>query len=234
MDTGSWSTGLAADYNRQPPAYRPAFAPAAANEAQAHLLGQVEDWALRSVLDHVQFGVAVVGARLALLFANKAARRECTRTGLLCVDGERLGFPAPGASLELEQALAAARRGRWSLVQLGDGERRLMLAVLPLAGGARGGDEPVLLMFGTGSASAALATEFYARACALTPAESRVLQGLREGLSPRQLAERHAVALSTVRTQIGSLRSKTGARSILDLLRTVASLPPIMPAVLHA
>lgn len=233
MDTGLWSAGGYTE-RRAPRAWRAGAAPAAANEAHAHLVGQVETWALRSVLDHVQFGVAVVGARQALLFANKAARREGARTGLLCLDGDRLGFPAPSSSLELEQALAAARRGRWSLVQLGDGERRLTLAVLPLAGGAYGGDEPVLLMFGAGSGSAALATEFYARACALTPAESRVLQGLREGLTPRQLADRNAVALSTVRTQIGSLRSKTGTRSIMDLLRTVASLPPIMPAVLHS
>jgi hypothetical protein len=39
------------------------------------------------------------------------------------------------------------------------------------------------------------------------------------------------VALSTVRTQIGSIRTKTGAGSIRDLVRQVALLPPLVGAL---
>jgi hypothetical protein len=36
--------------------------------------------------------------------------------------------------------------------------------------------------------------------------------------------------VSAVRSQIGSIRDKTGTRSIIDLVRTLGCLPPIMPA----
>jgi DNA-binding CsgD family transcriptional regulator len=39
------------------------------------------------------------------------------------------------------------------------------------------------------------------------------------------------VAISTVRTQIGNLRLKTGAQSIRALVRQVAVLPPLMCAL---
>jgi len=39
------------------------------------------------------------------------------------------------------------------------------------------------------------------------------------------------VAVSTVRTQIGSIRAKTGAASISELVRQVAVLPPLVGAL---
>jgi hypothetical protein len=39
------------------------------------------------------------------------------------------------------------------------------------------------------------------------------------------------VAVSTVRTQIGSIRAKTGAGSIRELVRQVAVLPPLVGAL---
>ena len=39
------------------------------------------------------------------------------------------------------------------------------------------------------------------------------------------------MALSTVRTQIGRLRLKTGAHSIRELLERMAALPPMMAVV---
>ena len=40
-----------------------------------------------------------------------------------------------------------------------------------------------------------------------------------------------SVAVSTVRTQIGSIRIKTGASSIRELVRQVAVLPPLVGAL---
>jgi DNA-binding CsgD family transcriptional regulator len=39
------------------------------------------------------------------------------------------------------------------------------------------------------------------------------------------------VAVSTVRTQIGSIRAKAGAGSISELVRQVAVLPPLVGAL---
>ena len=67
----------------------------------------------------------------------------------------------------------------------------------------------------------------------LTPAETRVLEKLCSGVSPTRIAQQQNVAVCTVRTQIGSIRSKTGAGSISDLVRQVAVLPPML-SVLRA
>ena len=188
---------------------------------------------VRRIVDHVPFGVAVVGSEGRLLLVNQAARRDCTRHPLLHIEQGRLIAPQLRHHAELGRAIAAARRGRWSLIQLRQDADRLTLAIMPLWPGAAGGDEdPVLVMFGLDSPCQDLAIELYARSHGLTPAESRLLQGLREGLSPREMARRHDVALSTVRSQIGSVRVKTGVRSIMELVRTLSCLPPIMPAAL--
>jgi DNA-binding CsgD family transcriptional regulator len=52
-----------------------------------------------------------------------------------------------------------------------------------------------------------------------------------EGLRPSDIARRQRVAISTVRTQIGSIRLKTGASSITSLLREIALLPPMAHAL---
>jgi DNA-binding CsgD family transcriptional regulator len=50
---------------------------------------------------------------------------------------------------------------------------------------------------------------------------------------PTEIAQRQSVAVSTVRTQIGSIRAKTGAGSIRELVRQVAVLPPLVGALRH-
>jgi len=71
----------------------------------------------------------------------------------------------------------------------------------------------------------------YARSMNLTPAETRVLERLCAGVRPSTIALEQAVAVSTVRTQIGSIRAKTGAGSISELVRQVAVLPPVVGAL---
>lgn len=41
----------------------------------------------------------------------------------------------------------------------------------------------------------------------------------------------HGVALSTVRTQVSSIRAKTGTENISSLVRMVAMLPPMVSAL---
>jgi len=48
---------------------------------------------------------------------------------------------------------------------------------------------------------------------------------------PNGIALEQGVKLSTVRTQIGAIRDKTGADSITELLRFVAALPPMVGAL---
>ncbi len=64
----------------------------------------------------------------------------------------------------------------------------------------------------------------------LTETESRVLKQVCRGDSPRQIAQQHQVALSTITTQIASIRAKTGCRSLRSLAQWVSALPCIEPA----
>jgi DNA-binding CsgD family transcriptional regulator len=79
----------------------------------------------------------------------------------------------------------------------------------------------------------ALSWQAFARLHGLTPAEAAVLEGLCQGERPTDLAHRLGVAISTVRTQIASLRSKAGAQTIGDLVRELATLPPLLSVLRH-
>ena len=60
------------------------------------------------------------------------------------------------------------------------------------------------------------------------------MKGLCADFTPQQIANRQGVGLATVRTQIGSIRLKTGACSIRARVRQVALLPPLVSALLGA
>jgi DNA-binding CsgD family transcriptional regulator len=76
-----------------------------------------------------------------------------------------------------------------------------------------------------------LGVHWFARNHGLTLAETRVLEALSEGLQPSEIATRHGVGISTIRSQIGSIRSKTHSDSIGALVRQVAVLPPLVGAL---
>ncbi|WP_160167667.1 helix-turn-helix transcriptional regulator [Methylomonas sp. MK1] len=59
----------------------------------------------------------------------------------------------------------------------------------------------------------------FAKTYQLTGRETEVLQGLTDGLSPKQIAERDDVSRNTVRTQLSSLMQKTHCHSQKDLIR---------------
>jgi DNA-binding CsgD family transcriptional regulator len=85
----------------------------------------------------------------------------------------------------------------------------------------------VLVVLSKHSVCESLSIQGFARSYRLTSAETRVLVELCNGVPPIQVAEKLGVAISTVRSQIGSIRQKTGALSIRALVRQVAVLPPV-------
>jgi len=187
---------------------------------------------VQSILDCIQLGAMAVGAGLRVSFANRAALRECSRHALLRIEDTQvavLALDAEADQARLAKAVDSAHGGHWSLVRLGAGSRALSVAVFPLLQHERDGRPLALLLFGLNQVKDPLAIQLYASACGLTPAETRVLLGLAEGLLPKQIASKHAVLLSTVRTQISSIRDKTGTRRLADLMQALVCLPPIMP-----
>lgn len=183
-----------------------------------------------ALFDEIDCGLVVCDTTQTIRFANQAARLELVRARLLTRLGDQLGR-APGANGDLETAIrSAAQRGRRSLVRMATGRDRLMVSVTPLP--AVGTEGPlVLVMLGRRRPCSDLGLELLARCHGLTLAERRVLAGLMRDATPREIADENNVALSTVRSQIASMRTKLGARRIEDLLLLLCEVPPMASAL---
>jgi DNA-binding CsgD family transcriptional regulator len=187
---------------------------------------------VQSILDCIQIGAMAVGAGMRISFANRAAVRECSRHALLRIEDAQvavLALPGEADHARMAKAVEGAHAGHWSLVRVGSGAGTQSIAVFPLVPTERTSGALALLLFGLNPNQEPLAIQLYAGSCGLTPAETRVLLGLSEGLVPKQIATKHEVLLSTVRTQISSIRDKTGTRHLGDLMQALVTLPPIMP-----
>lgn len=183
---------------------------------------------LALVLDEIDYPVLVVGADGTLRFGNHLAMHGCGGAGPLQLLQGQVSARHRTDQGALAHALADARRGRRSLLSLQDASGRVTVAVVPLRTGT---DAHVLLVLAKRQVCESLSVSFFSKLHALTPAEDTVLQALCKGLRPREIAEHQCVAISTIRTQVSSIRSKTAAGSIRDLVKQVATLPPIAPAV---
>lgn len=183
---------------------------------------------LAAALDEVDVGLALADPEAHALHLNHRAQQCLADGSVLTLRDGRIGAPDPQDAATLARALRdAAERGLRRLVHLGRGDARCSVAVVPVQPGV------AALMLGRSHLCEDLSLQGFARAHALSDAEARVLAALGRGEAPAQIARRHGVALSTVRTQIGAIRGKTGAASIRELLRMVAALPPIVGALRH-
>lgn len=197
---------------------------------------------LAAALDEVDVGIALLDAQGGVLHLNHRARQWLEGGAFpLQVLGGRLRTREPVLLARLHEALRdAAQRGLRRLLAL-DGyaapgppagpdehpapgpARRV--ALVPLHPGV------VALIIGRTRPCEDLSLQCFAREHALTAAETRVLAALCSGRAPAEVAREQGVKLSTVRTQIGALRLKTGAPSITALVRLVATLPPMVSAL---
>jgi DNA-binding CsgD family transcriptional regulator len=106
--------------------------------------------------------------------------------------------------------------------------------VVPIGAELVPGEAKALVMLGKRQVCESLSVQGFARSQGLTPAETRVLVALCQGVPPTGVAAELGVGIATVRTQIGSIRQKTGAASIRALVRLVAVLPPLMGVLRNA
>ena len=204
---------------------------AAATNAPAALDGCMP-W-LAAVLDEIDYGLVLLDAGGKIVHLNQAARVELAGAHPLQRDGQAIRTRRAQDDAVLAAALAAARAGLRRMLALGDDTNRASVAVVPLAGPS-GTDGATLLMLGKREVCETLSVQGFARCHRLTGAETRVLVALCRGTPPGDIAGELGVAVSTVRTQIGNMRLKTGAASIRALVRQVAVLPPLVSVLRHA
>jgi DNA-binding CsgD family transcriptional regulator len=190
-----------------------------------------------ALLDHIDLGVMVCDAECRLLHANCEAQAELERGRLLAVAGkadQRSTFVHAAGGVVGAQALqaavhCAARQGRRRMVSLHAGDDRLLVNAMPLA--CNGGEPLVLLLLGSRDLCSPLGLEMLASLHGLTSAERRVTAGLASGLNAAEIAAEAGVAISTLRSQISTVRAKLGARSVDHLLFRVAGVPRMAGAL---
>lgn len=198
----------------------------------AGLLERCMPW-LAAVLDEIDYGLVLLDADARVVHLNQAARVELGDAYPLQRHGSEIRARRTQDEPALADALAAARRGLRRMLALGDTARRANVAVVPLAGPSGAGGA-TLLMLGKREVCETLSVQGFAHCHRLTSAETRVLIELCRGTPPGEIASGLGVAVSTVRTQIGNMRLKTGAASIHALVRQVAVLPPLVSVLRHA
>ncbi len=186
---------------------------------------------LALALDEVDFGMVLVADDGQVLHANHAARAELDDEHPLQLLGRELRARLAADAAALLDALSAARRGLRRMVHLGERDRKASIVIVPLGALAAGGQQASLLMLNKREVCGNLSAQCFASSHGLTPAETRVLLALSQGKKPREVAEAHGVGLATVRTQIGSIRAKTGTAGIRDLVSRVATLPPMVSSL---
>ena len=185
---------------------------------------------MANALDELDYGIVIVDHQRFVLRANHMARCLCAAPDGTCqLQANQLRARGPGEDSVLHHAVqTAAMHARRSLLSLGVENRAETIAVVPLG---RWLLAPVLLVFGKRQMCEALSVDHFSRVNGLTHAESMVLAALCDGDRPLEIAQRFGVAVSTVRTQISSIRQKTRTTSIRDLVRRIAVLPPIVSAL---
>ncbi len=184
---------------------------------------------LAASLDEVDFGMLLLTDTDHVVHANHAARIELDGEHPLQMFGQVLRARHSHDVPALHGALHnAAHRALRKLVTLGEGARRVSVSVVPIGDAQRPGDGATLLMMSKRKTCESLAVQGYARSHGLTGAETRVLMLLCQGMPPACVATELGVGIATVRTQIGSIRLKTGTDSIRALVQQVLELPPLM------
>lgn len=186
------------------------------------------------VLDEVDYGLMLLSGDGLVVHANHAALREMGSNHPIELRSRRLRARDPQEQPGLTEALDAARhRSSRCMLNIGSGPSRIGLSIvpLPLPLSSRSGGNAVLLTLQRAQLVEKLSVGAFARARGLSQREEEVLTALCEGLRPTQIAERLGVAVATVRSHVHNLKEKTHARSMVELVKQVALLPPLVTAL---
>ena len=205
---------------------------------------------LRMALDQVGYGLVAVDVDTAAIQFTNALGRDALHEehagdhALGCEAGlreahGRVATRDPLAAHLLLRTLARARSGMRSLLSLGeDGKnavavvplsatRHTQNAALPASSTSGAPTSLALLVFAKQNLCDDSTVALFARERGLTSAEGQVLTQVCRGLRPAQIADHHGVQISTVRTQLRSIRMKTCCETIRELVQKVSVLPPM-------
>jgi len=161
-----------------------------------------------------------------VLAERQDARLVCQDTGIgeallqAVVDllhGASGGAPKPAPSMRVILPLRPQGSGR-----------PIVACLVPIRAaetmGAFGAADVVMLMIHDCNQSVCPDPYVLGAAFDFTPTEARVASALVEGLSPKEIAQRHGVSLNTVQTQVRSVLNKVGTNRTAELVSLLGTL----------
>lgn len=182
-----------------------------------------------AALDRLADGVVLCDRHARVILANAAARSFHARgTGILV--HSRIGAASASAEANLRGLIALApqrpQRVRSMALPVSDGGALFLLIAPPSPDlRASAGFHAEVLILISRSDPARIAACRLSALFGLSASEAEVAVALSLGDRPEEIASRRGVRISTVRTQLSSILSKTGTARQADLVRLIASLP---------
>ena len=230
LDTASLESGVN---------FGPATRQRAASRPHSHPGTHATAGFLTGMLDAIDYGLAIVDHRSRTVLMNDLARAEFCRKRFVYLKQGRLTAADDAQAERLDMALADCLRGVRSLVTFAAARGDLALSFIPLDfGGGDGapGDlfEYSIVLFSKRETCPGFTLQQFGREHRLSNSERALLPTISRGFSADEIALEHGVAVSTVRTQLQGIRSKTGAKSMLALMARLNCLPPIRPVAARA
>ncbi len=177
---------------------------------------------LSLVLDEIDHGALLLADGLRIVYANAVAQRELGRADFIHGAAGVLDAIDADANEKVLGAAERARQGERSMLTLHSRQRNFSLVFLPFT------EALVLVQTSRLPPSDNQAIVMFARSQDLSPTEESVMLALCKGWEVPDIAKAHRVAESTIRSQIKSIREKTGNHSIRRLLQWLHSLPPVV------
>jgi DNA-binding CsgD family transcriptional regulator len=192
---------------------------------------------LKCLLNDVGFGIVILDPELNVCFSNDGAKLALQGVGFESLLWGNNSAESPTSSIgqktegaDLKKFLACAKlavKGQRKLILVGEGIDELALALSPIKLGEQFSQHGVLVTTERKTVCETISLWAYGRVQGLTSSELKVLEILANGRKPKEVAERLNISVTTVRTHIQAIISKTRTTNLRDLLLRVAKLPPI-------
>ncbi len=188
---------------------------------------------LRSLLNDVGFGVLILDQELKICFSNDDAKVSLLSIGIDQDAFERMLAPKysiNNGTGNLAKFLTNARqasKGLRKLVIFSDQYNQVALAMSPILLDGRPFEFGVMVSMERKAVCETSSLWAYGKVQGLTPGELKVLQQLANGEEPKLVAKNLKISVTTVRSHIRSMVSKTESSCMRGLLMKVAKLPPI-------
>ncbi|WP_396267805.1 helix-turn-helix transcriptional regulator [Ideonella sp.] len=191
---------------------------------------------LAAVLDEVDYGLMLVADGGRVIHANHFARQMLEGGVWLEIRAGKLKALNPKYQVQLLDAIVAAQhKDARTMLNMGvEGAAASGLSVVPLPIAVDSDthtQRPVLITLQRSQLVEALSVGAFARAHNLSRREEEVLGCLCAGMKPAAIAQQLRISEGTIRTHVHNLKLKAHCSSMVELVKRVAVLPPIMTAL---